>query len=217
MVYVVSTYTSSNSGSYKDGTTAGTEHLQSLLTLALGAITVDGSGGESLVDEEVGERVGHALGLDEDQGETSTMGVEDIEKNRALVTVLNVLDLLGNVLRGRTDTTDGKEDVLLQEVAGEHLDVTGESGRKHERLASGGRRHVLALDNAANLRLKTHVQHAISLVEHKVLDARKGDTATLDQIDETTGSSNEKIAATLDLAKLGADVGTTVDNTRADP
>jgi hypothetical protein len=215
----VKTYktTGSNSSGDKDGATAVTEHLEGLLTLTLSAITVDGGGGETLVDEEVGERVGHALGLDEDQGETGAVCVENVKENGALVNILDVLNLLSDVLGCGTDTTDRKEDVLLQEVASKHLDVAGEGGREHERLAVSDLGHVLSLDNAANLRLETHVQHAISLVENKVADVLKGDATTLDQVDKTTGGGNEKIAATLDLAKLGANVGTTVDNTRANP
>jgi hypothetical protein len=209
------------SGSYsssdEDRATSSSEHLQGLLTLALSAVTVNGGGGEALVDEEVGQRVSHTLGLDEDQGKTSTVGVEDIQENRALVNVLDVLNLLGNVLRSGTDTTNRKENVVLQEITGKHLNVAGESGREHECLTASGRRHILTLNDAANLRLETHVQHAVSLVKNKVLDASEGDTATLDQVDKTAGGSNKKIAAALDLAKLGANVGTTVDDTRADP
>jgi hypothetical protein len=67
------------------------------------------------------------------------------------------------------------------------------------------------------LGLETHVQHAISLIENEVLDVAQGDAATLNQIDETTGGGNEEIATTLDLAKLGTDIGTTVDDTRSNP
>jgi hypothetical protein len=67
------------------------------------------------------------------------------------------------------------------------------------------------------LGLETHVQHAISLVKNQVLDVDEGDTATLNQVDQTTGSSDQEIAATLNLAQLGANVGTTVHDTRADP
>jgi hypothetical protein len=209
--------TGSDGSGHENGAASRTEHLQRLLTLALGAVTVNGCGRETLVDQEVGERVGHTLSLDEDQRQTSTVGVENVEKDRALVNVLNVLDLLGDVLRCGTNTTDRKEDVVLQEIAGKHLDVAGEGGREHESLAVGDLRHILTLDNTANLRLETHVQHAIGLIKNKVLDVLEGDAATLDQINETTGGSNEKIAATLDLAKLGANVGTTVDDARTDP
>jgi hypothetical protein len=59
--------TGSDSSGNKDRAASSTEHLQSLLTLALSTVTVNGCGRESLVDQEVGERVGHTLGLDEDQ------------------------------------------------------------------------------------------------------------------------------------------------------
>ncbi|KAI6772480.1 hypothetical protein HG530_003438 [Fusarium avenaceum] len=119
---------SSNSGSDQNGATSVTEKLKSALTLALGTVTVNGCGGEVLVDEEVGERVGHAFGLDEDQSQTIGVRVEDVQKNGALVNVLDVLNLLGDVLRSRTNTANRKEDVVLKEIAGKHLNVSGESG-----------------------------------------------------------------------------------------
>ena len=145
------------------------------------------------------------------------MGVEDVKQDGALVHILNVLNLLSNVLRGRTNTSDRQEDIVLQEIPGEHLDIAGEGGGEHERLAVLDAWHILALNDPANLGLETHVQHAISLVEDQVLDVAKGDSATLDQVDETTGGGNEKIAAALNLAELGANIGTTVDDTWSNP
>lgn len=145
------------------------------------------------------------------------MGVEDVEKYRALVDVLDVLNLLSNVLGGGTNTTNGQEDVVLEEVAGKHLDVTREGRGEHQSLTVGHKRHVLAFNNAANLGLETHVKHAISLIENEVLDVAKRNAATLYEVHKTTRGRNEEITATLDLAKLGANVGTTVDNARADP
>jgi hypothetical protein len=210
--------TSSNSSGNQDGATTVTEELQSTLTLTLGAVTVNGGSRETLVDEEVGEGVGHTLGLDEDESQTSAaVSVEDVQEDGALVSVLDVLNLLSDVLRGRSDTTDGQEDVVLEEVASKHLDVTGESGREHESLAVLNQGHILTLNDTANLGLETHVQHAVGLVKNKVLDVSEGDTATLDQIDKTTRGSDEKIATTLNLAELGTNVGTTVHDTGADP
>lgn len=209
--------TSSNGSSNHNGAASVTEELEGALTLTLGAVTVDRSGREALVDEEVGERVGHALGLDKDEGETTSVGVEDVEKDGALVNVLDVLNLLSNVLRGGTNTTDRKEDVVLEEVAGQHLNVAGEGGREHQSLAVVDLRHVLTLDNAANLGLETHVQHAISLVENKILNVAERNAATLNKVDKTAGGGDEEIAATLNLAELGANIGTTVDDARADP
>lgn len=175
------------------------------------------SGGEALVDEEVREGVGHALGLNKDQGETIRLRVKNVEKNGALVNIFNILDLLCDVLRSRTDTTNRKEDVILEKVTGKHLDVAREGGREHESLAVINHGHVFSLDDATDLGLETHVKHAISLIENQVLDVAEGDATSLYEIDQSTGSSNKQIAATLDLSELGANVGTTIDDARSDP
>lgn len=209
--------TSSDSSCNKNGATAVAEHVKRALTLTLGAVTMDRRGWEALVDEEVGQRVRHALGLDEDQSQASTVGVKDVKQDGALVDVLNVLNLLSDVLRGGTDTTNGEEDVVLEEVAGKHLDIAGEGGGKHEGLAVLHTGHVLALHNSSNLRLETHVKHAVSLVKHKVLDVLQGDATTLYEVDQTSRSSHQEIASTLDLAKLRTDVSSTVDDARSHP
>lgn len=209
--------TSGNSSSHQDGAPSVAEHLKSTLTLTLSTVTVDGGGRKLLVDEEVGQRVCHALGLDEDQGETSSVGVEDIQKDGPLVSILDVFDLLGDVLRGGTDTSNGQEDVVLQEVSGEHLDVAGEGSGEHESLTVLDVGHVLSFNDSANLRLETHVQHTVSLVENEVLDVAERDASTLDEVDKTTRSGNKEIATALDRTKLRTNVGTTVDDTGSDP
>jgi hypothetical protein len=60
----------------------------------LSTIAMDGGGWEVLVDQEIRERVCHTLGLDEDQCKTCTMSVENIKKDRALVHVLDIFNLL---------------------------------------------------------------------------------------------------------------------------
>lgn len=209
--------TGGNSSCNHDGESSGTEHLQGTLTLALSAVSMNGRRLEILVDKEIAQGIRHAFSLDEDEGKVALVGVENIEKNRALVGVLDVLDLLCDVLGSGTDTTNRKENVIPQEIAGQHLDIPGEGGGKHERLSVLGLGHVLALNDTANLRLETHVQHAVSLIEDEVLDVAERDAATLDEIDKTTRGSDEEIATTLNEAELRSDIGTTVDDTGLDP
>lgn len=210
-------HTSCNSSSDEDWATTISEHLKGTFTLTLSTITVNGGSREVLVNEEIGQRVCHALGFDENQSKASTVGVEDVKKNRALVHVFNVFDLLSDVLGGGTDTTNRQEDVVFQEVASEHLNVAGEGGGKHESLTVLNTGHILTLDNSADLWFETHVQHTISLIKNQVLDVLERDTPTLNQIDKTTWGSNKEIAPSLDLAELGADVSTTVNNAGSDP
>lgn len=207
----------SNSSRHHDRAASIAEEFQCSLTLALGAIAMDGGGGEALIDEEIRQRVRHALGFDKDQRQAGAMGVKDVQQRRTLVEVLDILNLLRNVLRGGTNTANREEDVVLQEVASKHLDVTGERGREHESLAVVDRRHVLALHNTANLGFETHVKHAVSFIQDQVLDVAKRDTATLEKVDQTTRSGNQQVAATLNLTQLGANIGTSVHNAGTNP
>jgi hypothetical protein len=212
--------TGGDSGCNHDRSLTSPEGVQGVLTLPLGAVTVNGGGGHVVTVQEVAQHISHALGLDEDQGQADGipgLAGQDVEEDAALVGVLNVLDLLGDILAGRTDTADAKEDVVLQEITGEHLNITREGGGEHESLPLLDAGHVLALDNTTNLGLETHVQHAISFIEDEVLDVGKADPATFDEIDETTWGSREEITAFLDLAKLLVDIGATVDYGGANP
>ena len=49
-----------------------------------------------------------------------------------------------------------------------HLDLLGERGREHHGLALAHRRHPILLHNATDLRLKPHVQHTVSLIQHQI-------------------------------------------------
>jgi hypothetical protein len=145
------------------------------------------------------------------------VGVEDVEQDGALVDVLNVLNLLSNVLRSRADTANGQEDVILEEILSEHLNIAGEGGREHESLAALNTGHILTLNDAANLGLETHVKHAIGLIENKVLDVAERDAATLNQIHESAGGSDKKIATAFNLAELGSYLSTAIDDAGTNP
>ena len=204
--------TGSNICGAHDGSVAALEAAEGILTLSLGLVAMNGAGGEALGAENVLKVVARALGLDEDKDESLLDGKEETHQRLELVTVLDVLNGLGNVLTGRTDAADGEEDVLTHEVTRETLDVGGEGCREHHRLTIVAEGHALLLDDATDLRLEAHVQHAISLIEDEELDGLHGNATTLDEIDETAGSSDEHIATALDLAELIPDVGTTVDD-----
>ena len=209
--------TGRNSSGNQDWAATVTEELESSLTLPLGSVSVDRSGWEVLVDQEVRQRVGHALCLHKDKCQATGMGMKNIKENRALVNVLNVLNALCDVLGGRANTADREEDVVFEEVPRKHLNVAWEGGRKHERLAVCDLGHVLTLNDTTNLRLETHVQHSIGLVENKVFDVAEGDAATFQKIDQATGRSHQKITSTLNLAQLGANIGTTIHDARTNP
>lgn len=78
-------------------------------------------------------------------------------------------------------------------------------------------RHIFSLDDTADLGFETHVEHAVSLVQDKILDVGKRDAVTLDQVNEAPGCSAQQVTATLDLAQLLVDISATIDDSTADP
>ena len=62
--------------------------------------------------------------------------------------------------------------------------------------------HVLLLDNAADLGLEAHIQHAVSLIQRKVTDAGQAHACALDQVAQAAWGCHKDVAAPLHLAKL---------------
>lgn len=49
-----------------------------------------------------------------------------------------------------------------------YLDLFGESGTEHHGLTDAFGRHCVLFNNSSDLWLKTHVQHAVSLIQDQV-------------------------------------------------
>lgn len=212
----IQTSSSDRSRDQDRGTTA-LELLQGPFSFTLGSITVDSGGDDAGVAQEIAEGVGHSLGLDEDEGQSIGFGADDVEQEGSLVVVFDEFDSLLDVFGSGTDSADGEEDVVLQEVTGEGLDLPGESGGEHERLSVLDAGHVLLFNDLSNLRFETHIEHSIGFIENEVLDVGQRDLASVDQIDESTGSSGEQVASSFDRSDLSTNVGTTVDDGGSDP
>ena len=195
---------SGDGGSDHDGRSTRLERLDGVLSFSLRSVSVNRRRSDVVLLEESFEHVGHSFRLDEDEGEsTGREGEEDVEEDGSLVVIFDVFDLLRNVLRSRPYSTDGKEDVVLEEVAGEHLDVAGEGGTEHERLSFRDAGHVLSVDDSSNLGLETHVEHSVGLIEDEVSDVGEGDSSTLDEIDESSRGGRKKIASLVHRSQLG--------------
>ena len=209
---------SRDGGSNENGGSTGFECVESSFTFALGTVTVDRGGIVSTRTEEVTESVGHALRLDKDKYQTARLfGKEQVEKQRALVLVIDILNTLGNVFGSRTDSTDSQEDVLLEERSSKVLDLSREGGGEHERLTLKDAGHVFLINDSSNLRLETHVEHSVGFVKNEVLDVSKTDLASLNQVDKTTRGSGKKVTSSVEGTHLGANVGTTVNDSRSNP
>ena len=153
--------------------------------------------------------VGALLGLDKHKAELGAVRRGDqVQQVVALVVVLHPNNLLSDVLRRGADAAHGQEHVVVQEVARQHLDLARKRGREHERDALARRWHGVLLHDAADLRLEAHVEHAVSLVEHQVLDKVEANAAAFHQVHQAARRSHHELAAALNVAQL-------VDNVRA--
>ena len=91
---------------------------------------------------------------------------------------------------------------LMQELAGQCLDIPGERGRKHQGLPLFGQLRV----DAAHRRDKAHVEHPVGLVEHPNPHVVEAQRTLPQQIQEATGSGNQDIGTTREMADLRSDV-----------
>lgn len=202
---------SGHGGRHQNGASARAEERQRLLALALVSVTVDAAGAEAAVVQKVVQLIGAFLGLREDQRQAVRLAAfQNLQKRGALVVLVHPQNLLRNVLTRGTDSSDGQENVVVQEIAGEQLDLFREGSAEHERLSLVLAGHAVALDNVSDLGFETHIEHAIGLVEDQVAAGLETDFAAFDKVLETSGCGDEKMAAAIEVAHLTADVGTAV-------
>lgn len=88
------------------------------------------------------------------------------------------------------------------------LNVLGPSGTKHESLTVW----TNLADDLSDLRLKTHVQHAIGFIHDKVSDTTKVSLLGFQHINQTTRSSNDNLDATLKVTNLRTFRSTAIDS-----
>ena len=87
------------------------------------------------------------------------------------------------------------------------LDFLGPRGAEEERLPLWGD----GPDNPLDLGLKTHVQHSISLIQHKVRDLGQVDLVALQEIVEAAWCGNDNLDAILDVTQLRHFRGSSID------
>uniref|UniRef100_A0A182JJJ6 Uncharacterized protein n=1 Tax=Anopheles atroparvus TaxID=41427 RepID=A0A182JJJ6_ANOAO len=212
-----------NGRRHQDRAAAAAEQPQGLLALVLRPVAVDAGNRVVVAIEELLQRVGRLLRLDEDQRQTVLVVAvvqrgdlpEQVQQVGALDVLLHPEDRLRDVDRGRTDAPDGEENVAVEKVARQLLDRLREGGGEHERLTLARHRHLAVLDDAPDLRLEAHVQHPVGLVQHQEADVVQPHLAARDHVLEATGRRHDQMAAAVELAHLVMRVVAAVQHRRA--
>ena len=175
------------------------EGLQCPLTLGLGAVAMDGNGGDSLCLE----LACHAIGTP--AGPTEHDGLAELSDHRrtlrhALVTGHRpevVSDVSGGFVVASHIDTDG-----ITEVArGESLDLLAHGGAEQQNLAV----RLGLVENTSHHGQEAHIGHAVGLVDHDETHLREIHHSLLDQVLEPSRAGHKDVDALVEC-RLGRPV-----------
>ena len=174
-------------GSDEDWLPPSLEVIESHLPLLLLPVSVDGGGGKILLAQEQGQNVGMLLLLREDKNFLVLVTFELILEHFReqliplhFVLVGDVDEGLPDIFAGSSHDADLEEQVVVEELAGQSLDLGGEGGREHQCLPKLG--HGVVIHAVLDLGHEAHVEHPVGLVQHQELDVLEGDPPSLHEI-----------------------------------
>mmetsp|Transcript_23825 Transcript_23825/g.35340 ORF Transcript_23825/g.35340 Transcript_23825/m.35340 type:complete len:230 (+) Transcript_23825:453-1142(+) len=172
---------------------------------------MNGTSRKSLSTQNILNVITRSLCLDKNKDKPLLNGEKETHQMIKFIPLINEFHSLLNILGCTSNSSDREKDVVIQEITSKTLDIRWERCREKHCLPSISLRHTLLLYNTTNLGLKSHIQHTISLIQTKELDAFHRNTSTLNKIYKTTRCRNEKITSTFNLAKLISDICSSVD------
>mmetsp|Transcript_27380 Transcript_27380/g.40109 ORF Transcript_27380/g.40109 Transcript_27380/m.40109 type:complete len:222 (-) Transcript_27380:797-1462(-) len=175
---------------------------------------MNGTSWKAFARQHIFNIITRTLRFDKNQNEPFVNRHQKAHECFNLVLIFHKFHRLCHILAGRTNTTDGQKDVIVQKVTGKSLDICRKGGAKHHRLTAFTLRHAFFFDNTTNLRFKTHIQHTIGLIQNKESDIVHGQTTTFNHIDQSARRGHQQITATFNLTQLVTDIGTTIHHDR---
>ena len=167
----------------------------------------------AVLAKESGDFIGNTLGAGEDEDLVLVVLalhalLEMLEHAVALLGLGDNLDNLGDTVVGsQLQGADVDLDEVGQEVGSKVADILGPSSGPHESLTV----RANLTNNLANLRLETHVQHAIGLIENKVGNTAEVGLARLQHVDKPTGRGDADLDTPREVTDLRALRDTAVD------
>ncbi len=191
----------------EDAASTPLEAGQGVGPLRLTAVTVNPFAGDAVLVEEVGQPVGPVLGSGEGEDMFGRAGPHQFQEEGGLQLMRDRVGHMGDPRRRRGLALDVQRDRVLEHVPGKFHDGCRQGRRKEQGLPFLGD----VLQDAADVRQKTHVEHAVRLVEHKVLNAGEACVRVLEMIEEPTGGRNQDVNASAKRLFLGSHGDAPVD------
>mmetsp|Transcript_72387 Transcript_72387/g.121520 ORF Transcript_72387/g.121520 Transcript_72387/m.121520 type:complete len:431 (+) Transcript_72387:1716-3008(+) len=177
---------------------------QSCITLPLLAVSMDGDARDAVAAfQSAGQLVAHPFCGSEHQNSVTSLDLAGKQFHQ-LVLFLPLAANDGNPLLnvGISLKSVGVSNLhvcrITEEFLGQPADFSRPSCSEHHRLTTGWNLG----DNHADLRLKTHVKHPISFIQHKIKDRPQPHCSHLQEIVQPTGGGNQHMSPSAKLAQL---------------
>jgi hypothetical protein len=200
--------TSGYVGSNEDTDFPALEGFKGFGTGLLALVAMDGVGRDAVALQEMREAAAAELGADEYQH----LGVFFFVSNQVCQQVS--LEAAGNRVHDVADgfahhvaAGDFNQLRVLQHLVGEFLDFVREGGGEEQALPIGGQQR----EDAADVRDKAHVQHAVGFVEDEELDLPEGDGLLLDVVEQAARRGDDDFDAATQFLDLRIHVHAAID------
>jgi hypothetical protein len=161
---------------------------------------VDGDGSDAVPAQLLGEPIGTPLGTREDKHLPHVRATKQVaEKLTPSAVIYRVCDLSDRSRRGVLGRRVDRQRVS-QEVLGQSPEMRAERGAEEQALALGWQ----PLEDPPDVVDETHVQHAVSLIQHEDCDVVEVDGALSDVVEESARGGHDD----LDAGTQGLDLPT---------
>ena len=189
-------------GRHHDRHTPRLELVEDEIALALLLISMDRQRVESTLTQAARQFVRTSFGLCEDDAtRLRVLGPQNLQRLLQLLSLRHALDHLLHMIRHlQIERSHVHLDRVRQEIAGQRLHLLRPGRRPHQGLSIGTNLRY----DLSDLRLESHIEHAIGFVHHQVRDSPQVRHAGLQEIELPTRRRDHDLRAPAQLIGLVA-------------
>ena len=181
-----------------------TELSHDNITLSLGGVSMSGRDGEVTLAHLLGQPVDLLLGVTENDSLVDVQGLIQIAKSIELpVLTLNIDVELTNTFEGKFILLNQNTDGVGHELTSDVESLLSHSSREQTNLNGIRKSRVDVVD----LVLETARKHLVGLIENEDLDVVRTKSVTAQEIDDTTGGSDDDVDSGVQDLLILLDVG----------
>ena len=198
-------------GGHQDGILSGTKPRQGLIALTLGSVGMHHAHGMGQVGEAGGDTVRTHFGPAEDDDALVVGFFQQAEKEFVLLIGSDGVEGVADGFRGGAPQPDFDGQGIPEHPGGESFDFRRDGGGKKQGLPFGR----AETDDFFHVGKKTHVEHAVHLVQNEVGEVGEMDFALIHEVQQSARGGHENIHPAGNLLPLVAVTHASVD--QADP